>query len=328
MSDSTPSTIETADLADFVAGALGREPAGQIVLVEFGEPLRLLLADIPEDPSRWSSFARAFIGDIAELPATSKGQRGVALLVHARDGHGIEDIDSCAAVWRHLAAACARYGLTVLESQFITPTHWWPLPAEPATGTPGPGTPRAAGRPTADGRPGDGAEGAAGVVADAVRAFARELEGGHEAVKQHIVPLLAAVLTGRRDVEELTDAEAAQLLLAVQNGDVLHTASTFCEPEEVKRAVLLWPRVALLCADPYRRMAAAPLTLLGAALLLDGDVPAAAEALLLALEVKPGDQQARALMGLVCLAELDQVIGAPVAVAESLRVSLRDCREG
>ncbi|MFJ2866879.1 DUF4192 family protein [Kitasatospora sp. NPDC087314] len=327
MSDTNPLIVEMADLADFVAGALGREPAGQIVVAEFGEPLRVLLADIPEDPRRWSSFVRAFIGDIAELPATSKGQRGVALLVYARDGQGPEDVDSYTAVWRHLAAACARYGLAVLESQFITPIYWWTLPTDPSAGAPGPGTPRAAERSTADGCPAVGAEGAAGVVADAVRAFARELEAGHEATRQSLGPLLAAVLTGRRDVEELTDAEAARLLLAVQNGDVLHAASTYCEPDEVKRATLLWSRVACLCVDPYRRLAAAPLTLLGAALLLDGDVPAAAEALLLALEAKPGDEQAQAVLGLVSLAELDQVVGTSVSVAESLRASLRDCRE-
>ncbi|MFD7450333.1 DUF4192 family protein [Kitasatospora sp. NPDC059827] len=326
MSDN-PFIVAMADLADFVAGALGREPAGQIVVAEFGEPLRVLLADIPEDPGRWPSIARAFIGDVAELPATSKGQRSVALLVYARDGHGPEDADTYTAVWRHLATACARYGLAVLESQFITPTHWWTLPADPSASAPGPGAPRAAGRQTADGHPVGGTEGAAGVVADAVRAFARELEAGHEAAKQHIESLLDAMLTGRRDLEELADPEAAQLLLAVQSGDVLHTVSTYCEPEEVTRAVLLWSRVACLCVDPYRRMAAAPFTLLGAALLLDGDVPAAAEALLLALEVNPGFEQAQALMGLVALAELDQVIGAPVSVAESLRASLRKWRE-
>ncbi|MBO1418714.1 DUF4192 family protein [Streptomyces sp. FH025] len=328
MSDNTPFTPEMAHLADFVAGALDREPVGQIVVAEFGEPLRLLLADIPEGPHHWPSFARTFIGDVAELPATSKEQRNVALLVYARDGHGLEDADTYTAVWRHLATTCARYGLAVIESQFITRTHWWPLPADPTTGAPGPGTPRAAERPTADRHPvDDGAEGDAGVVADAVHAFARELEAGHEAAKQSLKPLLAAMLTGQRDIEELTDAEAARLLLAVQNGDFLHMASTYCEPEEVKRAALLWSRVAWLCVDPYRRLAAAPLTLLGAALLLDGDTPAAAEALLLALEVKPGDEQAQALLGLVSLAEIDRVIGAPVSAAESLRAFLRKRRE-
>ncbi|MFF4819887.1 DUF4192 family protein [Kitasatospora sp. NPDC001309] len=328
MSDNNPLIVPTADLADFVTDALGREPAGQVVLVEFGDPLRVLLADIPEDPGRWSPFARAFISDVAKLPATSTGQRGVALLVHARDGHGPDEADSCTAVWRHLATACARYGLAVVESQFVTPARWWPLPADPAAGALGPGIPRVAERPEADGHPAGEVEGAAGVVADAVRAFARELEAGHESAKQHIRPLLAAVLTGHRAVEELTDTEAARLLLAVQNGDVLHAASTYCEPEEVKRAVPLWSRVACLCVDPYRRMAAAPFTLLATALLLDGDVPAAAEALFLALEAKPGDDSAEALMGLVVRAELDPVIGAPVSAVESLRTFLRERREG
>lgn len=325
MSDTNPLIVEMADLADFVAGALGREPAGQIVVAEFGEPLRVLLADIPEDPRRWSSFVRAFIGDIAELPATSRGQRGVALLVYARDGQGLKDVDSYTAVWRHLAAACARYGLNVLESQFITPTHWWPLPS---IGDSGPGTPRAAGRPTAGEGPADGADGAAGVVADAVSTFARELEAGHDAARRTLKPLLAAVLTGRRAVEELADAEVARLLLAVQNGDVQHMASTYCEPDEVKRAVPLWSRVARLCVDPYRRMAAAPLALLGVALLLDGDVSAAGGAVLLALEVRPGYEPAEELMGLVTLAEVDQVVRAPLGVAEALRGALRSSREG
>ncbi|WP_224273389.1 DUF4192 family protein [Streptomyces sp. LS1784] len=326
MSDSnnTPFVLETADLADFVAGALGREPAGQIAVAELGEPLRIYLADIPEERYRSVSFARAFIGDIAGMPATSRGQRDVALLIYARDGHGVEDVDSYNALWLKLKVVCERYGLTVVESQFITPTRWWPMPS---IGDSGPGRPRAAERPTADGGPAVGAEDAADVVADAVRAFARELEAGHEAAKRSLKPLLAAVLTGRRDVEDLTDEEAARLLIAVQNGDILHTASTYCEPEEVKRAAPLWSRVARLCVDPYRRMAAAPLTLLGIALLLDGDVPAAGGAALLALEVKPEDEEAQVLLGLVSRAELEQVIRVPVSAAEALRAALREDRE-
>ncbi|MFJ4189390.1 DUF4192 family protein [Kitasatospora sp. NPDC089509] len=327
MSDSnnSPFILEVADLADFVAGALGREPAGKIVVAEFGEPLRVLLADIPEQPSRSSSFARAFIGDVAGLSPAGRGQRDVALLLYARDGHGIEDVHSYNAVWLNLRVVCERYGLNVVESQFITPTHWWALPS---IGVFGPGSPRAAARPTADRSTEGGPTGAASVVAEAVRAFARELVAGHEVVRRSLKPLLTAVLTGRRDVEGLTDTEAAKLLHAVQNGDFQHTASTYCEPDEVKRAVPLWSRVARLCVGPYRHLAAAPLTLLGTALLLDGDVPAAGGAALLALEAKPGDGSAQELMGLISLAELDRVVRAQVGVAEALRAALREGREG
>ncbi|MFF2618285.1 DUF4192 family protein [Kitasatospora sp. NPDC058046] len=329
MSDSSnpPVAIEAAGLADFVAGALGREPAGQIAVAEFGDPLRVYLADIPEGrhgSARSSAFARAFIGDIAGMPATGRGQRDVALLIYARDGHGLKDVRPYNAVWLNLLIVCEQRGLNVVASQFIIPTQWWGLPS---IGETGPGTPRAAAGRTADGGPTVGAEGGADVVADAVRAFARELEAGHEAAKRSLKPLLAAVLTGRRDVEDLTDQEVARLLLAVQNGDILHAASTYCEPEEVKRAAPLWSRVARLCVDPYRRMAAAPLTLLGIALLLDGDVPAAAGAAFLALEVKPGDEEAQVLLGLVFRAELEQVVRAPVSVAEALRAALREDRE-
>ncbi|MEV7926060.1 DUF4192 family protein [Kitasatospora sp. NPDC088779] len=332
MSENTPFTIEAADLADFAAGAFGREPARQIVFVEFGEPLRMIVADIPQDPHHWPSFARAFIGDVAELPPTSTGQRGIALLVYARAGHGPEAIEWYTALWRHLAAACARYGLAVIESQFITPTHWWPLPADTSCGNPGPGTPRTvddADRPTVDPHVvgGDDQDGG-GVVADALRFFAEELEAGGEAVIRDLEPVLDAVLTGRRGVDTLTEPEAARLLLAVQNGEVLHLASTYCEPGEVKRARWLWARIARLCTGRHRRLAAAPLTLLGTALMLDGDLAAAEGAAVQALEAKPGDEDAQALLGLVALAEVDQVIGAPVGVPDSLRAVLREQREG
>ncbi|MFJ6380176.1 DUF4192 family protein [Kitasatospora sp. NPDC092039] len=324
MSDNSPHILAMAELADFTACALGREPAGEIVLAEFGEPLRLLCADIPEDPNRVSSFARAFIGDVGELPATSAGQRSVAVLIYARAGHRIEHVDLYAVVWHHLAVECARHGLTVIESQFITPTHWRPLPAQLSAAF----NPRAAMPPTGDRHAADDdAEDTGGVVAEILRAFAQELEAGREDTKQNLMSLLDAMLTGRRDIEELTAAQAAQLLLAAQNEDFLNMASAYCEPAEVKRAMEIWSRVAALGVGPYRHLAAAPLTLLGIALLLDGNAQAAGGAFLFALDAKPGGDQAQALLELVSLDERDQLAGVQGIVAAELRAALSRRRE-
>ncbi len=103
-------------------------------------------------------------------------------------------------------------------------------------------------------------------------------------------------------------------------------ASTYCEPGEVARAKELWARAAALCAGGFRRLAAAPLILLGAALLLDGDVQAAGGAAAQALEVKPEDKDAKALLGLVSLVELGRVVGDPTSVLDELRQMLREER--
>ncbi|MFE4357452.1 MULTISPECIES: hypothetical protein [unclassified Kitasatospora] len=156
-SDNAPVAVEAADLADFVAGALGREPAGRIAVAESGDPLRVYLADIPEGrcgSARSAAFARAFIGDIPGMRATGRGQRDVALLIYARDGHGFKDVHPYSAVWLNLAVVCERCGLNVVASQFIIPTRWWGLPS---IGETGPGERPAlsrGGRPT--GVPGSG----------------------------------------------------------------------------------------------------------------------------------------------------------------------------
>ncbi|WP_436844507.1 DUF4192 family protein [Streptomyces wuyuanensis] len=90
-----------------------------------------------------------------------------------------------------------------------------------------------------------------------------------------------------RDDRLISHAEAAAVILGLQDRDTRDRAAAWMEGRDAHRALRLWRALARRCAGPYAEHAAAPLSLAGWVSWSTGDEPSARVALSLALRVDP-----------------------------------------
>ncbi len=121
----------------------------------------------------------------------------------------------------------------------------------------------------------------------------------------------------------MTDRQLARLVFAAQSGVFRYRAALRFEPEEVKRARLLWQRVADLCVGVHVQHVSGPLVLLGVACLLDGDYGAASGHLTRAVEARPDAEDAVSALLCAEYAVLAKRFGVPLDVPGELRRHLR-----
>ncbi|MGW1763012.1 DUF4192 domain-containing protein [Streptomyces sp. NPDC002073] len=112
------------------------------------------------------------------------------------------------------------------------------------------------------------------------------------------------------------DAEAAALVLGLQDREIRDIAAEWMEGPEALPALRLWRALARRCVEGYEEHAAAPLSLVGWVAWSTGDEPYARIALSLALRADP-DYRFAELLHHACNAELDP---------ETLRECLREER--
>ncbi|QMU78727.1 DUF4192 domain-containing protein [Streptacidiphilus sp. PB12-B1b] len=124
----------------------------------------------------------------------------------------------------------------------------------------------------------------------AVPALVEELlrSGGREAVRERTAELVdAAVAAFRAGAEELPEADAARLILGLQDRMARDRAAEWLDPPDVEPAQRLWRFLARRCAVPFDSHAAAPLALLGWTAWVTGDQVTARIALGRALVADP-----------------------------------------
>lgn len=90
-----------------------------------------------------------------------------------------------------------------------------------------------------------------------------------------------------RDDRLISHAEAAAVILGLQDRDTRDRAAAWMEGPDAHRALRLWRALARRCVGPYAEHAAAPLSLAGWVSWSTGDEPSARVALSLALRVDP-----------------------------------------
>ncbi|WP_432073549.1 DUF4192 family protein [Streptomyces wuyuanensis] len=90
-----------------------------------------------------------------------------------------------------------------------------------------------------------------------------------------------------RDDRLISHAEAAAVILGLQDRDTRDRAAAWMEGPDAHRALRLWRALARRCVGPYAEHAAAPLSLAGWVSWSTGDEPSARVSLSLALRVDP-----------------------------------------
>jgi hypothetical protein len=108
-------------------------------------------------------------------------------------------------------------------------------------------------------------------------------------------PIADAARADRRDDKLLSDGEAAEIILGLQDRDTRDRAAEWMEPAQADAALRLWRALARRCAGSYAEHAAAPLTLVGWVAWSSGDGAEARAALGLALDLEPTYTFARLL---------------------------------
>ncbi|QKW22327.1 DUF4192 family protein [Kitasatospora sp. NA04385] len=314
--------LQPGGLADFVADAYGYEPAGRAVLIAFGSKLSLFDIGYDKDPNTWPALAADFIGFVAHrLRALGQDPREVVLIIYAHPGDGPEAIEKHTLLGRRLVLACGNHNLPVGGRQFATPTRWWRLPGFMPSDGPGLGSVRLRGAALAQAAAAPSpADADAGLMDQAYLDFKGELSiHGHDSLLQLLLLFVVDLLADGQDLEELADQQLARLVFAAQSGAFRHLAALRFEPQEVKRARLLWQRVADLCTGEHAQLVGGPLVLLGIATLLDGDCEGASGHLGRAVEARPEAKDARAALLCAEFAVIAQRFGVPLDLPGELR---------
>ncbi|NBM14152.1 DUF4192 domain-containing protein [Streptomyces sp. GC420] len=125
-------------------------------------------------------------------------------------------------------------------------------------------------------------EGRAAVSRDTIALAARLLDRFRDAV-----PVSDPVLADGRDDALLSDTEAAELVMGLQDRETRDRAAQWMEGPEAGPALRLWRALARRCVGPYVTHAAAPLALAGWVAWSTGDEVAARVALGMALSTDP-----------------------------------------
>ncbi|MHA6763250.1 DUF4192 domain-containing protein [Streptacidiphilus sp. PAMC 29251] len=125
---------------------------------------------------------------------------------------------------------------------------------------------------------------------EAIPALVEELgrRGGREEVRERTAELVdTAVARFRGGAQEVSPAEAARLILGLQDRMARDRAAEWLDPPDVGHAQRLWRFLARRCAYPFHTQGAAPLSLLGWTAWVSGDQVTARVALGRALAADP-----------------------------------------
>ncbi|WP_327074474.1 DUF4192 domain-containing protein [Kitasatospora purpeofusca] len=312
MSHTPLSAANPAEAAELFRLALDGNPSGhRVVVMALSQQLTTVGTAVAplSSPRDWPLLVERMIAT-----AVHQGHRDVGPARHAVFGVIAPDGDDAHAsqrlgpLARHFETDCDRRRLTALHSLLVTPTHWWDLVGDGTLlGVPTPGNPRLHPRGSHETRDdwtpvsGPGAHRARQAVEHAFAELGRELAAGHGAARRRFLALLDGALGagGRAIRGPASGGLAVQVLVALQNGPLLDAAAELCETADPVRARDLWISAARLCVEPYRALAAAPLTLLALTDLLAGDLARARAVLAEAVAVKPEYAAAERLMRMV-----------------------------
>jgi len=318
-----------ADMVDALPYLLGFFPSDSVVALGLQGPTRrqggTVRIDIPA-PADWPDAAEEVARFLVALSEHRDRSPDAAILYLCRDPAPDRDGQAVAEELRPLAAqltaAFAAAGIPVHEALCVSGGRWWSFSCvDPDCCDPG-GTP--VDRPGSTstvavaaayagiqlrgslkelqreldpvGAP--GAESQLLAFEQAVPALVEELRrnGGREAVRERTIELVdAAVARFRSGAEELPDAEAARLILGLQDRLARDRAAEWLDPPDVQHAQRLWRFLARRCAVPFDSHAAAPLSLLGWTAWVTGDQVTARIALGRALVADPEYTFARLL---------------------------------
>ena len=310
-----------ADMVDALPYLLGFFPSDSVVALGLQGPRRrqggTVRIDIPA-PAAWPGAAEEVARFLVALSEHRDRSPDAVILYLCRDPAPGQDGRAVADELRPLAAqltaAFAAVGIPVHESLCVSGGRWWSFscrdprccdPGGTAVDRPGSTPPVAAaaayagiqvrgslkqlqreldpvGAPTAESQ----------LLAfeQAVPALVEELlrSGGREAVRERTADLVdAAVAAFRAGADSLPEAEAARLILGLQDRFARDRAAEWLDPPDVEHAQRLWRFLARRCAVPFDSHAAAPLSLLGWTAWVTGDQVTARIALGRALVADP-----------------------------------------
>ncbi|MFC1414179.1 DUF4192 domain-containing protein [Streptacidiphilus sp. N1-12] len=309
------------DMVDALPFLLGFFPSDSIVALGLQGPRRrqggTVRIDIP-DRSIWPEAAEEVARFLVALSEHRDRTPDAVILYLCRDpapgqsGREVsEELRPLAAL---LAAAFREVGIPVHDSLCVSDGRWWSYSCENGTCCTEEGTPVE--------RPGStpavaAAAAYAGIrVRGSLKELHRELEpvgtptaeaqlrafeeaipvlveelarrGGREAVRERTGELVdAAVARFRAGAQEVSPAEAARLVLGLQDRMARDRAAEWLDPPDVEHAQRLWLFLARRCAFPFDTQAAAPLSLLGWTAWVTGDQVTARVALGRALVADP-----------------------------------------
>jgi hypothetical protein len=310
-----------ADMVDALPYLLGFFPSDSVVALGLQGPRRrqggTVRIDLPA-PEAWATAAEEVARFLVALSEHRDRSPDAVILYLCRDPDPGQDARAVAEQLRPLAAqltaAFAAVGIPVHESLCVSGGRWWSFSCrDPRCCDPG-GTPVV--------RPGStppiaAAAAYAGVqVRGSLKQLQRELDpvgaptaesqlaafeqavpdlveellrsGGREAVRERTADLVdAAVAAFRAGAEELPAADAARLILGLQDRLARDRAAEWLDPPDVEHAQRLWRFLARRCAAPFDSHAAAPLALLGWTAWITGDQVTARIALGRALVADP-----------------------------------------
>jgi hypothetical protein len=239
---------------------------------------------------------------------------------------------------QRLRVACGALDVPVVEALCLSAGRWWsycrpdsaPMPAD-GVALPAPGSSEVAAAATLMGIPAPASLAAiearlrpsterhhgheAALDAACAELVPRMLgDDGAEELRRRTVGLARAALRryqeaprledrargDARDDSLLTDAEAAAIILGLQDRTARDRAAEWMEPGQADAALRLWRALARRCAGPYAEHAAAPLSLAGWVAWSSGDETEARVALRMALDLEPQYTFARLLHTSVC----------------------------
>ena len=318
-----------ADMVDALPYLLGFFPSDSVVALGLQGPSRrqggTVRIDLPA-PGDWPAAAEEVTRFLVALSEHRDRSPDAVILYLCRDpGPGrdgravMEELRPLAA---QLTSAFGAAGIPVHESLCVSDGRWWSFScADPGCCDPG-GTPvdRPGSTPTVA-----AAAAVAGIrVRGSLKELQRELDpvgtptaesqliafehavpalveellrsGGREAVRERTAELVdAAVARFRAGAVDLPEAEAARLILGLQDRLARDRAAEWLDPPDVEHAQRLWRFLARRCAVPFDSHAAAPLSLLGWTAWVTGDQVTARIALGRALVADPEYTFARLL---------------------------------
>ena len=318
-----------ADMVDALPYLLGFFPSDSVVALGLQGPTRrqggTVRIDIPA-AADWPDAAEEVARFLVALSEHRDRSPDAAILYLCRDPGPGRDGRAVAEELRPLAAqltaAFAAAGVPVHEALCVSGGRWWSFSClDPACCDPG-GTP--VDRPGSTSTVAAAAAFAGIQLRGSLRDLQRELDpvsaptaesqlrafeeavpalveelrrsGGREAVRGRTAELVDAAVARFRDgAEELPEAEAARLILGLQDRLARDRAAEWLDPPDVEHAQRLWRFLARRCAVPFDSHAAAPLSLLGWTAWVTGDQVTARIALGRALIADPEYAFARLL---------------------------------
>ncbi|WP_406205402.1 DUF4192 domain-containing protein [Kitasatospora sp. NBC_01560] len=335
MTDPSQNTVVVPGPAGFVAlmpSLFGYYPDGGFILCGINpstnEPRGMASTELPTDPSHWEALVRDSLEFLMGSTAAHgiRTQAVVAFICPdpSEPGYGAESRVTHQPITTYLREACAERQVHVLDSLYVTRTHWWSACCTKPECCPPEGKPiqdaaaeafaAELGNHTpyvrradvlADLAPASGADAIrySDAIDRATIALHRKIRAeGNQTVVDDGKDLLADTirsLAADTTPADLDDDRAAELLLLLQYRDVRDAGMQYIEPEEVGAARHLWRSLARFGVEPYGDYRGTPLALYGLTAWAEGETGVARIAAHAADAAEFGNSLAELLVGLI-----------------------------